>query len=209
MPFEPELTIGLPAHITAATGIDAFIHSLEAYFAPGFHPMADGIAVEGMKLVIKNLEKACLNGKDLEARSQMLLAASMGATAFQKGLGMIHSIAHPLSSVAGLHHGLANALVAPASVNFLEQSDLTQDQKARLAMVNSFFVGTQFKKENLSETLKAYFSSLGVNLGLLNHGITKEKLDLLSHKAFLDVCHSTNMVPMSIESFKHVIEKAL
>lgn len=207
--LEPELTVGLPAHITAATGIDAFIHSLEAYFAPGFHPMADGIGVEGMKLVIKNLGQACANGKDLEARSQMLLAASMGATAFQKGLGMIHSIAHPLSSVAGLHHGLANALVAPECVAFLENQDLNTDQKGRIATVNSFFEGTPYKKEKLSETLKSYFSDLGVNFGLLNHGVKEDQVEVLSEKAFLDVCHGTNMVPMTIETFKQVILKAL
>ena len=114
--LEPTLTIGLPKSITAATGIDAFTHALEAYFAPGFHPMADGIAIEAMKLVLDNLETACENPNDLTARSKMLLAASMGATAFQKGLGMIHSIAHPLSSECGLHHGLANALALPFCV---------------------------------------------------------------------------------------------
>ncbi|MCB0389686.1 MAG: iron-containing alcohol dehydrogenase, partial [Bdellovibrionales bacterium] len=109
--LEPELTLGLPKSLTVATGIDAFTHSLEAYLAPGFHPLADGIALESMRLVIENLPLVATNGHDIVARGKMMMAALMGATAFQKGLGMIHSLAHPLSSECGLHHGLANALV--------------------------------------------------------------------------------------------------
>ena len=93
---DPELTVGLPAHLTAATGIDAFTHCFEAYCAPGFHPLADGIALEGMRLISEYLPRACANGADIEARSRMLAAASMGATAFQKGLGGVHAIAHPV-----------------------------------------------------------------------------------------------------------------
>lgn len=207
--LEPTLTTGLPAHITAATGIDAFIHSLEAYFSPVFHPMAEGIGLEGMKLVIENLGIVYKNGNDIEARSKMLLAASMGATAFQKGLGMIHAIAHPLSSVNGLHHGLANALVTPACVSFLEDSELNADQKKKIDVVNSFFEGTSFKRERLSATLEAYFESLGINFGLQNHGVKEEHVQILSEKAFLDVSHQTNMLPMTTEKFKMVIEKAL
>ncbi|MBW1898016.1 MAG: iron-containing alcohol dehydrogenase, partial [Deltaproteobacteria bacterium] len=109
--LEPELTAGLPKEITAATGIDAFVHCLETYFAPGLHPMADGIAKEGMELILEWLPKAISDGRDLEARERMLIAAAMGAVAFQKGLGMIHSLAHPLSSRFDIHHGLANALL--------------------------------------------------------------------------------------------------
>lgn len=207
--LEPTLTTGLPKSITAATGIDAFIHSLEAFFAPGFHPMADGIGVEGMKLVIGNLETACSNGSDINARSKMLLAASMGATAFQKGLGMIHSIAHPLSSVAGLHHGLANALVAPYCIEFLENSDLNEDQRSRMHTVHTFFKETSFYEKTLSATIRKYFESLGVNFGLKNHGVKEDQIGLISEKAFLDVCHQTNMIPVTTEIFKSVIEKAM
>jgi 4-hydroxybutyrate dehydrogenase len=207
--LEPTLTTGLPAHITAATGVDAFIHSLEAYFSPVFHPMAAGIGLEGMKLVIENLSTVYKDGNNLEARSKMLLAASMGATAFQKGLGMIHAIAHPLSSVNGLHHGLANALVTPACVSFLENSDLNNEQKSKIETVNNFFEGTPFRKTTLSETLKSYFESLGINFGLKNHGVEVDHIQILSEKAFLDVSHKTNMLPMSTESFKTVIEKAM
>ena len=110
---DPELTFGLPAHLTAATGLDAFIHSFEAFCAPGFHPMVDGIAVEGMRLIWQWLETACQQPDHLEARSQMLVASSMGATAFQKGLGAVHALAHPLGALYDKHHGLLNAILLP------------------------------------------------------------------------------------------------
>ena len=110
---DPELTVGLPAHLTAATGIDAFTHCFEAYCAPGFHPLADGVALEGMRLIKEYLPRACASGADLEARSRMLAAASMGATAFQKGLGGVHAIAHPVGSFFDTHHGLTNAVILP------------------------------------------------------------------------------------------------
>ena len=115
---DPELTIGLPANITAATGLDAFVHCFEAYCAPGFHPMADGIALEGMRLVKKYLPRAYADGSDIEARSRMLAAASMGATAFQKGLGAVHSISHPVGAFYNTHHGLTNAIVLPYVMMF-------------------------------------------------------------------------------------------
>jgi alcohol dehydrogenase class IV len=110
---DPELTVGLPPAITAATGIDAFVHCFEAYCAPGFHPLADGIALEGMRLIQTYLPRAYENGKDIEARSRMLAAASMGATAFQKGLGGVHAIAHPVGAFFNTHHGLTNAILMP------------------------------------------------------------------------------------------------
>lgn len=207
--LEPMLTIGLPPAITAATGIDAFIHSLEAYLAPGFHPMADGIALEAMKLVIDNLEKVYKNGNDLDARSKMLLAASMGATAFQKGLGMIHSIAHPLSSVAGLHHGLANALVAPTCLKFIESSSLNSIQKQRLETIHQLFSKTKYFQEHLSDTIRKYFEDLGIHFGLSQHGVNNDMIDTLATKAFDDVCHQTNIIPVKTENFKYVIEKAM
>ncbi len=110
---DPELTVGLPPHVTAATGIDAYVHSFEAYCAPGFHPMAEGIALEGMRLVKEFLPRAFKDGKDIEARGQMLAAASMGAAAFQKGLGGVHALAHPIGAVYDTHHGLTNAVLLP------------------------------------------------------------------------------------------------
>ena len=116
--LDPVLTVGLPPKITAATGMDALAHNLEAYCAPGFHPMADGIALEGMKLINKWLLEAVNNGSNLEARMNMLTAASMGATAFQKGLGAIHSLSHPVNALNNVHHGLSNAIFMPYVLTF-------------------------------------------------------------------------------------------
>ena len=116
--LDPVLTVGLPPKITAATGMDALAHNLEAYCAPGYHPMADGIALEGMKLINKWLLEAVNNGSNLEARMNMLTAASMGATAFQKGLGAIHSLSHPVNALNNVHHGLSNAIFMPYVLTF-------------------------------------------------------------------------------------------
>jgi len=111
--LDPKLTLGLPAHITAATGMDALSHNLEALCSPFYHPMAEGIAIEGIRLVKEYLPRVVANGQDIEARTQMLVASSMGATAFQKGLGAMHAIAHSLGAVYGAHHGLLNAILMP------------------------------------------------------------------------------------------------
>ena len=116
--LDPELTLNLPANLTAATGMDALAHNLEAFLAKGFHPLADGIALQGMLLVKKFLPTAFIDGKNLEARSCMLVAASMGSTAFQKGLGAIHSLSHPINSVFNIHHGLTNAIFMPYVITF-------------------------------------------------------------------------------------------
>ena len=116
--LDPVLTVGLPAKITAATGMDALAHNLEAYCAPGYHPMADGIALEGMRLINKWLLEAVNNGSNLEARMNMITAASMGSTAFQKGLGAIHSLSHPVNALNNVHHGLSNAIFMPYVLTF-------------------------------------------------------------------------------------------
>ena len=116
--LDPELTVGMPAFLTAATGMDAFAHNLEAYCAPGYHPMADGIALEGMSLIKKWLAVAVKEGKNLEARGHMIASSSMGATAFQKGLGAIHSLSHPVNSLFNVHHGLSNGIFMPYVLTF-------------------------------------------------------------------------------------------
>jgi 4-hydroxybutyrate dehydrogenase len=207
--LEPKLTANLPASITVATGLDAFTHCLEAYLAPGFHPMADGIALQGMELVLDNLPRVYKNGQDLEARGHMLMASSMGATAFQKGLGMIHSMAHPLSSECGLHHGLANALALPTCIEFIEKADLSKTQHARLEKVQQLFKERNLDKETLSASCTSFFKSLGLQFGLANHGVKKEQIAVLSHKAFLDPCHGSNMIPVTEKDFKAAFEKAM
>ena len=116
--LDPALTVDLPPHLTATTGMDALAHNLEAFCAPGFHPMADGISIEGMKLIKKSLLTAFKNGKNLEARTNLMAAASMGSTAFQKGLGAIHSLSHPINSQFNIHHGLSNAIFMPYVLTF-------------------------------------------------------------------------------------------
>ncbi len=124
--LDPVLTVGLPPKITAATGMDALAHNLEAYCAPGYHPMADGIALEGIKLINKWLLEAVNNGTNIEARMNMLTAASMGSTAFQKGLGAIHSLSHPVNALNNVHHGLSNAIFMPYVLTF--NKDVIEDK---------------------------------------------------------------------------------
>ena len=124
--LDPVLTVGLPAKITAATGMDALAHNLEAFCAPGYHPMADGIALEGMRLINKWLLEAVKNGSNIEARMNMLTAASMGSTAFQKGLGAIHSLSHPVNALNNIHHGLSNAIFMPYVLTF--NKDVIEDK---------------------------------------------------------------------------------
>ncbi len=207
--LEPRLTVSLPKHITVATGLDAFTHNLEAYLAPGFHPMADGIALQGLELILDNLPLVYQDGNNLEARGKMMMAATMGAVAFQKGLGMMHSMAHPLSSECGLHHGLANALVLPTCLEFIEKSDLSQKQMARLEKVQLLFKERSLAKETLSQSCRAFFISLGLEFGLKNHAVKKEHIPNLSHKAFLDPCHACNIIAVTEKDFQQAFEKAL
>ena len=128
---DPELTVGLPPKLTAGTGMDAFIHCLEAYCAPGYHPYAEGIAVEGMRLVKENLARAVKDGRDIEARGHMLAASQMGSTAFQKGLGAIHSLSHPVGAVLDTHHGLTNAVAMPYVLKFNRAGHRREDPAPR------------------------------------------------------------------------------
>ena len=124
--LDPVLSVGLPPNITAATGMDALAHNLEAYCSPSFHPMADGIALEGMRLINKWLLEAVNNGSNIEARMNMITAASMGSTAFQKGLGAIHSLSHPVNALNNIHHGLSNAIFMPYVLTF--NKDVIEDK---------------------------------------------------------------------------------
>lgn len=207
--LEPELSFSLPPHITAATGVDAFTHSLEAYLAPGFHPMADGIALQSIKLILEFLPLAYREGKNIEARAKMLLAASMGATAFQKGLGMIHSLAHPLSAHYNMHHGLANALLGPPAIHFLEKSTLHKEQRSRMEDVQSLFQEAGLAGSTLSQSCTIFYQSIGIKLGLANHNIQKSNLEMLSGDAFQDECHKTNIIPVSEEDLYSIYKSAL
>ena len=206
--LEPSLTVGLPPQITAATGIDAFTHCLEAYCVDAFHPMADGIALEGIRLILRALPVAYAEGGNLEARGAMQMAAAMGATAFQKGLGMIHSLAHPLSARYNTHHGLANALLLPDSLAFLESRPLAPAALAKLERILGLFREAGLAKGALSESARAFFASLGVTFGLRQHKVPQGDLEPLSQDAFEDTCHASNIVPVQREDLLAVYRAA-
>jgi len=211
--LDPKLTVGLPPHITAATGMDAFTHCAEAYLVDSFHPMADALAVEGMKMIVANLPKVLDEPGNLDARGKMLLAASMGATAFQKGLGMIHSMAHPLSAEFNIHHGLANALLIKFGMEFtiaktLETSNQALMEKLNL-IGNIILNSTTEDVALLPENLNNFIHSLGISEGLEQHGILPNHISKLAQLAFEDSCHATHPFPVSIEDFHAVYTRAL
>ena len=182
--LDPELTVSLPPHVTAATGFDALTHCLEAYLSKGDHPMADGIALMGLELCRDHLLAATTNGTSLEARGGMMKAAMMGAVAFQKGLGACHSLAHPLSSEKNMHHGLANALCLPAVVDFNTSAVPDRVERVRALLDPA--------AKSLGEAVRALRKKLGLADGLGVHGVTKADLAKLSAKAFEDACHQSN-----------------
>lgn len=206
--MEPALTAGMPPHLTAATGMDAFVHCLEAYCAAMFHPMADGIALQGMELIMKWLPEAYKNGKNLEAREKMQIAAAMGAVAFQKGLGMVHSLAHPLSSLYGLHHGLANALLLPDSLAFIEKSKLNDAQKSKIRKVTAIFDEIGIGKGALSARCRGFCESIGITFGLEKNGVPAAELKKVSEEAYKDPCHGSNMVPVTEKELIAVLTAA-
>lgn len=183
--LDPELTRSMPPKVTAATGFDALTHCMEARVALGDHPMADGIAEKGIELVSGHLMRAVRDGGDLEARGAMMKAAMMGAVAFQKGLGACHSLAHPLSSEHGVHHGLANALCLPAVVRF----NLKSAAHGYAAVARA--LGVEDVRA-LPEQLVELRSSLGLPGGLSEVGITSEDLPHLADLASQDGCHLGN-----------------
>ena len=211
--LDPKLTIGLPPHITAATGMDAFTHCAEAYLVDSFHPMADALAVEGMKMIVANLPKVLDEPGNLDARGKMLLAASMGATAFQKGLGMIHSMAHPLSAEFNIHHGLANALLIKFGMEFTIAKTLETSNQAlmeKLNLIGNIILNSTTEDiELLPENLNNFIHNLGISGGLEQHGILPNHIPKLAQLAFEDSCHATHPFPVSIEDFHAVYTRAL
>ncbi len=201
---DPELTVGLPPHITAATGMDALSHCLEAYCAPGFHPMADGIAAQGVKLIREWLPRAVEDGSDLDARGHMLVAASMGATAFQKGLGGMHALSHPIGAIYDSHHGQTNAVLMPYVLDF-NRSEI-EDRVGRLAG----FIG-------LGETSFSAFldwvldlrQRLGVPHRLTELGVAGEAVDRLATMAEADPSAGGNPVSFDAAAARKVLHAAL
>ena len=191
--LDPELTVSLPPFLTAATGMDAFTHCLESLTCPVYHPLCDAIAIHGLEMVVRYLERATRNGHDIEARGNMLVAASMGAIAFQKDLGATHSLAHPLSTEFGVHHGLANALCLPAVMRF--NLETAAPHYVRLARI--YGDGTNEADDRLAtkaiDMVEAMIDRLGIKRGLRNHGVPWDSLQFLSESAFADSCHKTNI----------------
>ncbi len=201
---DPELTVGLPPNITAATGMDALAHCIEAYCAPGYHPMAEGIAVEGIRLVKEWLPAAVHDGKNLAARAHMLAAASMGATAFQKGLGAIHSLSHPVGAIYDTHHGLTNAVFMPYVLAFNRPA--IEDKMGRLAaflgLENASFTGFQDWVLALREELKIPQKLDGLGVG-------DERIDEIAEAAAEDPTAPTNPVPAGAAEMRQMFEMAL
>ena len=193
---DPELTVGLPAHITAAVGMDALSHSLEAYCAPGYHPMAEGIAVEGMRLIKDWLPRAVSNGSDLEARSHMLIASSMGATAFQKGLGAMHSLSHPCSANLGTHHGLTNAVVMPYVLvwNRVALEEKMVRLAAWLGLADRSFDG-------VLQWILDLRREIGIPHTLAEIGVREEHAAPFAPQAFNDPSTGGNPLPMTEHDF--------
>lgn len=187
--LDPELTRSMPPRVTAATGFDALTHCIEAYLSVGDHPMADAIALAGIDLIAKNLPLAVSDGNDIEARGNMMKSAMMGAVAFQKGLGACHSLAHPLSSEHGLHHGLANALCLPAVIDFNEQAAIERVLHAGLLLGGEVALG------GCSAAIRALRKRLGLPGGLAEVGIGEQHLAALADKAIDDACHRENPRP--------------
>ena len=199
--LDPKLTTGMPARTTAATGFDALTHCMEAYLSLGDHPMADAIALLGTELCVKHLARAVSHPNDLEARGAMMKAAAMGAVAFQKGLGACHSLAHPLSSEKGLHHGLANALCLPAVIAW--NAEKVPERIARLAQI----FGVDPKK--LPDAVRALRKELGLPEGLAAEGVTEGDLDKLADLAVEDACHRCNPRPCTRDDLRALYKQSM
>ncbi len=201
--LDSELTRSMPAMITAATGFDALTHNVEAYLAQGDHPMADAIAVAGIDLVVKHLPTVVQNGGDLDARGGMMKAAMMGAVAFQKGLGACHSLAHPLSSECGLHHGLANALCLPAVLAFNEEAAIERVLHVTLLL------GAEPAAGSAARAVADFRRRVGLPGSLKEVGVTESLLPKLADKAFEDACHRENPRPCTRDDLLALYRAAL
>ncbi len=200
---DPELTVGMPKFITAGTGMDAFAHCLEAYSSPHYHPMSQGIAVEGMRLVKDNLPRVYADPNDIEARAHMLSAAMMGATAFQKGLGAVHALSHPVGAVYNTHHGTTNAVVIPPVLDFNRPAieDRFEALNGYLGLTGGF------------DGFKAYVLELNDKLGIPKNlsemGVEASRIDELTAMALKDPSVGGNPVEMHFENTKALFEACM
>lgn len=208
--LDPVLTVGLPPPLTAATGADALTHCIESFTCPVFHPMCDGIALEGIRLIVDALPRAFRDGKDLAARGNMLVAAAMGAVAFQKDVGVVHSLAHPLSTICGLHHGLANALALVAGMRFCARRKPGLYRRVGLACDLGVLRSSNAAADQRTiEFVGAFLSRLGLAQPLREHGVRRKHLSALVSQAWDDPCHRTNAVPVTREDLRQLYEEIL
>jgi len=200
---DPELTLALPPHITAATGMDALTHNVESYLSPAYHPLCDGIALEGTRIAARSLVAAVAEPTNLQARSDMMMASMMGAIAFQKDLGAVHSCAHALGAVCDLHHGLANALMIDTVLawNF-EAVPAKFDELAHVCSVSGG--GAAFVP-----WLRELKARVGITGGLAQRGVTLAQLPRLVELATADICHQTNPRPCAAGDFERLFRAAM
>ncbi|TRW96509.1 iron-containing alcohol dehydrogenase [Paracoccus sp. M683] len=200
---DPELTVGMPRAITAGTGMDAFAHCLEAYSSPHYHPMSQGIALEGMRLVLENLPRAYATPDDIEARANMMAAAAMGAVAFQKGLGAIHSLSHPVGAVYGTHHGTTNAVVMPMVLDFNRPAIRNQITRAANYLgIKGGFAGFRGRVLELR-------AELGIPGNLAEMGVEESRLDELTEMALEDPSCGGNPVKMTAKNTRALFQAAM
>ncbi len=200
---DPELTIGMPPAITAGTGMDAFAHCLEAFCSPFFHPMSNGIALEGMRLVKDNLPRAYADGTDIEARAQMMAAAAMGAVAFQKGLGAIHAISHPVGALYNTHHGTTNAVVMPACLRFNRKA--IEPQIGRAAA----YLGIDGGFDGFLDFVIGLNATLNIPTGLAAMGVKPADLDRITDMALEDPSVGGNPVEMTKQNTRQLVEDCM
>ena len=200
---DPELTVGMPAFITVGTGFDALAHCLEAYCAKGYHPLADGIAVEGVRLAFENLPKVFADPGDIEARGHMMSAAAMGATAFQKGLGAIHSLSHPVGALYDTHHGMTNAVFMPYVL--VVNRDAVEAKIARLAA----YCDLPPTFEGFLHAVLALRQKLGVPHTLAEFKVTAEKRALIADMAIVDPTAGGNPVPLTRDVALEIFDRAM
>ena len=207
---DPELTLGMPPGLTAGTGLDALTHNVEAYLSLGYHPMCDAIALHGTRLAVRNIAAAVRDGKNLVARTEMMMAAMMGAVAFQKGLGAVHSLAHPLSSIANLHHGTANGILLPPVLEF---NKLTSEERLRdIAVAMDLDVAGKSASEAADEAIervRRLLKEVGIPDRLSAFGITREMIPALAKKAMEDGCRRLNPRPCSEADMVALYERSL
>jgi 4-hydroxybutyrate dehydrogenase len=200
---DPELTVGMPKTITAGTGVDAFAHCVEAYCSPHYHPMSQGIALEGMRLIKTYLPRAYADGNDIEARAHMMSAAAMGATAFQKGLGAIHALSHPIGAVHHTHHGTTNAVCMPAVLQFNRPA--IEGVIAQAAA----YLGIEGGFEGFAAFVDQFNAELGIPRTLTALGVRDPDLDALTRSALQDPSVGGNPVPMTYENTRKLFETIL